>query len=62
MATEKLKVKFTETVVVDDHRKGTKAEEKYVAGKVYGLSEASAMHWINRGKAELAGNSARASN
>lgn len=53
----KLKVKFLETVVVDDHRKGTKSEEKFVEGKTYALVEPSAMHWINRGKAELAGNS-----
>lgn len=47
----KLKVKFSETVIVDDHRKGTKQEEKYVEGKTYALAEPSALHWINRGKA-----------
>lgn len=55
---KKLKVKFLETVVVDDHRKGTRAQEKYTAGKTYGMTEASANHWISRGKAELGGNSA----
>lgn len=44
-----MKVRFTETRVADDWRKGTDAEERYEAGRVYDLPEASAQRWISRG-------------
>ncbi len=46
-----MKVKFTETRIVDDFRKGTSNEERYDAGKVYDLPEISANRWIQRGAA-----------
>ena len=52
---EKVKVKFIEDCVVDDFRKGTKAEESFKAGKTYTMVHSSAMHWVSRGKAELVG-------
>lgn len=53
------KVKFNVTRVVDDHRKGTKQEERYEAGKVYDLPEASAARWVGRGVAAYADESER---
>lgn len=48
-----VKVKFFVDRVVNDFRAGTKEEERYSAGKVYSMSEASAQHWCNRQVAEL---------
>lgn len=56
-----MRVKFTETRVVDDHRKGTPDEERYEAGKVYNLPEPSARRWINRKAAiEIGGEESQA--
>lgn len=46
-----MKIRFTETRVVDDYRKGTVDEERYEAGKTYDLSEPSARRWISRNAA-----------
>lgn len=46
-----VKVRFVVDRVVDDCRKGTSGEERYEAGKVYDLTETSAVRWINRGAA-----------
>lgn len=43
-----MRVTFAKTRIVDDFRKGTKDEERFEAGKVYDLPEASALRWINR--------------
>ena len=43
-----MRVTFTETKVVDDHRKGTPDEERYEKGRTYDLSEAAGGHWIGR--------------
>jgi hypothetical protein len=48
-----MRVKFFETQVVDDFRKGTKDEERFEAGKSYDLAEPSALRWANRGMAEI---------
>lgn len=46
-----MKVEFTETRIVNDFRKGTSDEEKYVAGEIYDLPMPSARRWIARGVA-----------
>ncbi len=47
-----MRIKFTQDYVVDDHRKGTDAEEIYRSGKTYVVnSEASAIHFVRRGVA-----------
>lgn len=48
-------IRFKETRVVDDARKGTAAEQRYEAGQVYDLPEPSALRWISRGLAVAAG-------
>ncbi len=57
----KRKVKFLETRVVQDFRTGTKDEERFEAGKVYELEEASAKRWVVRGAAEYVGDDAKVS-
>ncbi len=47
-------IKFTQTKVVDDERKGTDQEERYEAGKTYKMSLRSADRWVKRGVAEWA--------
>lgn len=47
-----MKIRFTETRIVDDFRKGTSNEERFTEGRVYDLPEVSAMRWIARGAAE----------
>lgn len=42
-------VKFNETRIVDDFRRGTADEERYEAGEIYTLGPASAKRWIDRG-------------
>lgn len=49
-----VRVKFTQTKVVDDHRRGTEDEERYDAGKSYKLPLASAEHWLRRRACTLA--------
>lgn len=44
-------VKFNETRIVDDFRKGTEDEVRYEAGEIYSLAPASAKRWIDRGLA-----------
>ncbi|NEV75472.1 hypothetical protein DYI24_00050 [Rhodopseudomonas sp. BR0C11] len=51
---ENVSIKFTETRVVDDHRKGTPEEQRFVAGKTYEMSARSADRWVKRGVAEWA--------
>ncbi len=51
--TEKVNVTFTETRIVDDHRKGTSKEERFEAGKTYSLSARSADRWVKRGVANF---------
>jgi len=48
------RVRFNVTRVVEDARKGTQDEERYEAGRVYELNDASAARWVNRGVAEYA--------
>ncbi len=49
-----MKVRFTHTRVVDDLRKGTPDEERFEAGQVYDLPEATARRWMARNVAVLA--------
>jgi len=46
-----LKINFIADAVVNDYRVGTKEEESYAEGQSVEMPEASAQHWINRGKA-----------
>lgn len=48
-----LTIKFNETRIVDDPRRGTENEERYEAGEIYSVAPASARHWIERGVAEV---------
>ncbi|WBU27583.1 hypothetical protein OOZ54_12850 [Rhodopseudomonas palustris] len=57
---EKVRIKFTETRVVDDHRKGTPEEQRFDAGKTYEMSARSADRWVKRGVAEWASDDDRA--
>jgi hypothetical protein len=50
---DKVSITFTETKVVDDHRKGSSAEERFEAGKTYDLSPRSADRWVKRGAAHF---------
>lgn len=43
-----MRVKFLQTRVVDDFRKGTDDEERYEEGGVYDLPDPSAQRWISR--------------
>jgi hypothetical protein len=54
------RIRFLQDRTVDDHRKGTKDEERYETGKVYELSETSCERWVGRGVAKYA-NEAKAS-
>ena len=49
-----VRVIFTQTKVVDDHRRGTEDEERYEAGRSYKLPLASAEHWLRRRACTLA--------
>ncbi|MGE0289269.1 MAG: hypothetical protein AB7I42_26660, partial [Bradyrhizobium sp.] len=49
----KAAIRFLESRVVDDWRKGTPAEERYEEGKVYELEPRSADRWVKRGLAEF---------
>jgi hypothetical protein len=44
-------VQFTMDVVVEDEHQGTASETRYAGGAIEALSEGSAQHFINRGKA-----------
>lgn len=44
-----MKIRFTETRVVDDHRKGTADELRFEEGKEYNLDDDAARRWIARG-------------
>jgi len=46
-----LNIKFIADAVVNDYRVGTKDEESYAEGQSVEMPDASAQHWINRGKA-----------
>lgn len=52
-ANEKVSITFDETRVVDDHRKGTADEERFVEGKSYNLTPRSADRWVKRGAARF---------
>lgn len=55
MADQKISITFLENRSVDDHRKGTAAEERYEKGKTYGFTDPrSADRWVKRGYAEYA--------
>ena len=47
-----VKIKFFVDRVVNDFRRGTKDEVKFIAGKVYALPASAAQRWINRQVAE----------
>ena len=47
-----VKIKFFVDRVVNDYRRGTKDEVKFIAGKVYALPASAAQRWINRQVAE----------
>lgn len=51
MSEKKKKIRFIVNCTVNDHRKGTPAEESYKKGRTYNLPEASADRWVRRGKA-----------
>lgn len=46
-------VKFLQDCRVKDHRMGSDQAETYRAGQVVSLTDGSAQHWINRGKAVI---------
>jgi hypothetical protein len=50
---ETVSVTFDETRIVDDHRKGTADEERFVEGTAYELSARSADRWVKRGVAHF---------
>ena len=43
-----MRIKFTETRTVNDFRRGTPDEERFDAGSIYDLPEASARRWLSR--------------
>lgn len=49
-----MKIRFLETRIVDDFRKGTADEERFDAGQTYDLSDESARRWLARQVAEEA--------
>jgi len=51
----KVKIKFTETRVVDDEYKGTPDQTVFIEGKTYTLEDTSAQHWLSRGAAVQVG-------
>ena len=46
-----VRVRFVQSHEVQDERRGTRFATVYSAGQEYALSEASAMHFVSRGKA-----------
>lgn len=52
MSEIKQTVKFLSDVAVKDERAGTPLAESYTKDQTVELSEASARHWVSRGKAE----------
>ncbi len=48
-----MKIKFLETRIVDDYRKGTEDEERYDKDETADLPPRSAMRWVNRGVAVI---------
>lgn len=45
-------VRFNRSVVVNDHRKGTRDEESYKEGESVKMTDSAATHWITRGAAD----------
>lgn len=51
LAPGQILVRFVQSHEVQDERRGTRFATIYAAGQEYALSEASAMHFVSRGKA-----------
>lgn len=51
-----MKVKFNQSVTTETRKED---QESFEAGKVYDLSDASANHWVSRGKAARVEDAAR---
>lgn len=51
--SDDVKIKFTaDYTVQDEHENDAKKSRQYVKGKTYGMSQASALHFMRKGVAE----------